>query len=90
MLNLVSRRYLFFGISLLLIIPGLISLFVNGLRVGIDFSGGTLWDVMIPNHSDGTVNRRSTTGLRKRQPGSGRAGQSAGRAEPGVRLGTHS
>lgn len=51
MLNLVARRYLFFGISLLLIIPGLISLFVNGLRVGIDFSGGTLWDVMIPNHT---------------------------------------
>lgn len=51
MLNLVSRRYLFFAISLLLIVPGLISLFVNGLRVGIDFSGGTVWDIMIPNHS---------------------------------------
>src|SRR5690349_2882490 len=36
---------------MLLILPGLISLFVNGLRVGIDFSGGTVWDIMIPNHS---------------------------------------
>lgn len=51
MLNLVSRRYIFFGLSLLVIVPGLISLFVNGLRVGIDFSGGTLWDVMIPNRT---------------------------------------
>lgn len=51
MLNLVARRYIFFGLSLLVIVPGLISFFVNGLRVGIDFSGGTLWDVMIPNRS---------------------------------------
>jgi preprotein translocase subunit SecF len=50
-LNLVKRRYLFFAISLLLIIPGLISLLAFGLRVGIDFAGGTLWDIMIPNHT---------------------------------------
>jgi preprotein translocase subunit SecF len=50
-LNLVSRRYIFFALSLLLIIPGLVSLFVNGLRVGIDFAGGTVWDIMIPEQS---------------------------------------
>jgi preprotein translocase subunit SecF len=50
-LNLVRRRYIFFAFSLLIIIPGLISLFVNGLRVGIDFAGGTVWDIMIPERS---------------------------------------
>lgn len=51
MIDLVRRRYLFFAISLLLIVPGLISLLVFGLRVGIDFAGGTLWDLVIPNRS---------------------------------------
>ncbi len=51
MLNLVSHRYVFFAISLLLIIPGLISLLTFGLHVGIDFSGGTVWDIMVPNRT---------------------------------------
>ena len=51
MLNLVSHRYWFFAISLLLIIPGLISLLTFGLHVGIDFSGGTVWDIMVPNRT---------------------------------------
>jgi preprotein translocase subunit SecF len=50
-LNLVSHRYWFFAISLLLIIPGLISLLTFGLHVGIDFSGGTVWDIMVPNRT---------------------------------------
>jgi preprotein translocase subunit SecF len=49
MLDIVSRRYWFFGFSLLLIVPGLISLLVHGLKVGIDFAGGTVWEVVIPN-----------------------------------------
>jgi preprotein translocase subunit SecF len=32
-------------------VPGLISLFMFGLRVGIDFAGGTLWEVLIPNRT---------------------------------------
>jgi len=42
MLNIVKRRYLFFGISLLVIIPGLIALALWGLPLAIDFSGGSL------------------------------------------------
>jgi preprotein translocase SecF subunit len=38
--NLVGKRYLFLLISLIVIIPGLISLVVKGLNVGIDFAGG--------------------------------------------------
>ena len=41
MFNLVSKRYIFLLISLIVIIPGTISLLVKGLNVGIDFAGGT-------------------------------------------------
>ena len=40
MFNLVGKRYLFLLISLIVIIPGLVSLVVKGLNVGIDFAGG--------------------------------------------------
>lgn len=45
MFELASRRRLWFAISLAIIIPGVISLLVNGLRLGIDFTGGTLWEI---------------------------------------------
>jgi preprotein translocase SecF subunit len=38
--NLVGKRYLFLLISLIVIVPGTISLLVKGMNVGIDFSGG--------------------------------------------------
>ena len=40
MFDLVGKRYLFILISLIIIIPGTISLIVKGLNVGIDFVGG--------------------------------------------------
>jgi preprotein translocase subunit SecF len=45
MTTLVSRRYWWFALSLLLIVPGVISLILFGLRLGIDFTGGTLWEL---------------------------------------------
>jgi len=45
MTRLASKRKLWFTISLLIIIPGLISLIFSGLKLGIDFTGGTLWEV---------------------------------------------
>jgi preprotein translocase subunit SecF len=45
MFQLASKRYLWFAISLLIILPGVLSLIVFGLRLGIDFTGGTLWEV---------------------------------------------
>ncbi len=54
MLDLVSKRYWFFGISLLIILPGLIFLLLGGLRPGIDFSGGSLWELHFDaNHQPG-------------------------------------
>lgn len=49
MINLVRRRYLWFTISLLTIIPGLISLILFGLQLGVDFAGGTRWEIHIPS-----------------------------------------
>ncbi|MCC6315016.1 MAG: protein translocase subunit SecF [Thermomicrobiales bacterium] len=43
--HLVSKRYVWFGLSLVLIVPGLISLLLFGIKLGIDFTGGTLWEV---------------------------------------------
>jgi len=44
--DIVGKRYLFFLISAIIIIPGLISLIIPpGLKLGVDFTGGTLWDV---------------------------------------------
>jgi preprotein translocase subunit SecF len=47
MINLMSRfkRYIWFGISLAVIIPGIWALSVWGLLLGIDFVGGTLLEV---------------------------------------------
>lgn len=42
MSNLMSKKWWFFFLSLLVIIPGVISLGVYGLKLSIDFTGGTL------------------------------------------------
>jgi preprotein translocase subunit SecF len=43
--TLASKRKLWFLISLIVILPGLIALIFSGLKLGIDFTGGTLWEV---------------------------------------------
>ena len=45
MINIVKRRYLYFAISLVVIIPGIAALLVWGLPAGIDFSGGSLVEI---------------------------------------------
>ncbi len=42
MFNILGRRYLFFGISLILILPGLLIIIFGGLNLSVDFTGGTL------------------------------------------------
>jgi preprotein translocase subunit SecF len=44
MTHLMSKKWWFFIFSLLLIIPGTASLFLYGLKLGIDFTGGTLFE----------------------------------------------
>ena len=45
MINLLSRRYFFFGLSLILIVPGLIVMAIWKLPLAIDFTGGSLLEV---------------------------------------------
>jgi preprotein translocase subunit SecF len=45
MLNIVKRRYWYFGLSLLIIVPGLIALVLWGLPLSIDFTGGSLLEL---------------------------------------------
>ncbi len=49
MFNLTSKKYYFFGVSLLVIIPGFIFLLFYGLNPGIDFTGGTTVDLRFQN-----------------------------------------
>ena len=41
-MDIVGKRYLFFAISLIVILPGLIGLFFWGLPLAVDFTGGSL------------------------------------------------
>ncbi len=43
----IEKRKIFYIISLLIIIPGLVSLFTKGLNTGIDFNGGSILQVKI-------------------------------------------
>src|SRR3989441_6171193 len=49
-LNIIGRRNLFFAFSLLIIIPGIFSMWRNGFLLGIDFAGGTEFTVSFANH----------------------------------------
>jgi preprotein translocase subunit SecF len=43
--NIIKRKYIWFALSALLILPGIISIVVQGFNLGIDFTGGTLMDL---------------------------------------------
>jgi preprotein translocase subunit SecF len=45
MLHVVERKWLYFALSGLLIVPGVVFLLLGGLKPGIEFKGGTLLDV---------------------------------------------
>ncbi len=53
--KLVKLRYWWFALSLVIIIPGLVSLAIFGLRLGIDFSGGALWDIQFVERAPGQL-----------------------------------
>lgn len=42
MINIIGKRYYFFALSLLLIVPGMIILITQGFPLSIDFTGGSL------------------------------------------------
>lgn len=46
-MNIIGKKYWYFLFSGLIIIPGVISLFLFGLRLSIDFTGGTLLELKV-------------------------------------------
>jgi preprotein translocase subunit SecF len=48
-MNIVKRKNLFFTLSLIIIVPGLISLFLYGLKPAIDFTGGSIYEFKVQN-----------------------------------------
>ncbi len=51
-MNILRYKNYFFALSLLIIIPGIFALFTWGLKLGIDFEGGTLWEVRFPDQQN--------------------------------------
>lgn len=49
MLKIISKRKIWYILSLLIIIPGMISLFAQGLNLGIDFTGGNILQMQFTN-----------------------------------------
>lgn len=47
-INFMKYKWVFFGISLVVLIPGIFSLLRYGLRLSIDFTGGTLLEIQSP------------------------------------------
>jgi len=47
MINFMQYKKIYFGISLLFLIPGIISLFLWGLNPAIDFAGGSVWEFRV-------------------------------------------
>lgn len=48
MLDILGKRYIFFAVSLLVIIPGLLIMAFRGLPLAVDFRGGSLLEVQFP------------------------------------------
>ncbi|HEX7102030.1 MAG TPA: protein translocase subunit SecF [Nitrolancea sp.] len=46
-IDIVGKRYWWFALSLVFILPGLFSIVTEGLKLGIDFTGGTIWELQM-------------------------------------------
>jgi preprotein translocase subunit SecF len=47
--DFVGRRKIWFSVSLVIIVLGLGSLGIRGFNLGIDFKGGSSWEVLAPH-----------------------------------------
>jgi len=48
-MNIIKHRAIFLSISGILVVASIVCLFIFGLRLAIDFTGGTLWQVKVSN-----------------------------------------
>ncbi len=63
-MKLLKYKYIYFAISLIILIPGVISLVKNGLKLSIDFTGGTLLEIT-STKVDKTVLEKYATSVQK-------------------------
>lgn len=54
-MNIIKYRYLFFFISGTFIIASIFAVLAYGLKPGIDFSGGTLWQIKLSGTDAGNL-----------------------------------
>ena len=52
MINFMKYKWLYFVVSALVIVPGLISLSTFGLKLGVDFTGGVRWELQFEKDVD--------------------------------------
>ncbi|KPL84620.1 hypothetical protein SE15_06075 [Thermanaerothrix daxensis] len=71
MLDILGKRYIFFAISLLVIVPGLLILAINGLPLAIDFKGGSILELRFPSgnlpNTESVVNLYTELGFKEVQ-----------------------
>lgn len=58
--DFIGRRKWWYALSILIMLPGIISMAVQGFNLGIDFTGGTLLDLKFAKTSNGSGSARST------------------------------
>lgn len=63
MIDIVNKRNLFFLISILLLVPGIISILAFGFRLGIDFSSGTVMTLRFSQAVDQATLRQQMADL---------------------------
>ncbi len=51
-MNVMKHKFIYFVVSLVFLVPGLISLLMFGLKPAIDFTGGSLLEIQAPGLSD--------------------------------------
>ncbi|WP_376792133.1 protein translocase subunit SecF [Thermoflexus sp.] len=61
MIDIIGKRYWYFALSFLVIIPGLISLALYGLPLAIDYTGGSLMEIRLPPNA--TVSTEDVIGI---------------------------
>ncbi|HLB95397.1 MAG TPA: protein translocase subunit SecF [Patescibacteria group bacterium] len=62
-MNIIGRRKIWYLISILLILPGVLSLIFWGLKTGIDFRGGTLLEIQFKDQKSATDIRSNLDSL---------------------------
>lgn len=59
-MNIIGRRKIWYLISLILIVPGIVALILWGIPTGLDFTGGTLLDIQFNDTSSKDQVRQAT------------------------------